>query len=95
MYVLDTDYVNFAIRFMCFDASKIFSFRECSAVNNKYFLLIRFIDPIDWAVIQTRKRLPSTQVIHMAQYFGKSAGLVIGDMSKVPQESCPYDTWKV
>ncbi|XP_032583098.1 uncharacterized protein LOC6617374 isoform X2 [Drosophila sechellia] len=92
MYVLDTDYVNFAIRFMCFDASKIFSFRECSDVNNKYFPLMRSLDLTDWAVIQTRKRLPSAQVIHMAQYFGKMSGLVIGDMSKVPQESCPYDT---
>ncbi|XP_043656534.1 uncharacterized protein LOC122622271 [Drosophila teissieri] len=72
LYVLDTDYVNFAIRFMCFDASKIFSFH--------------------WAVIQTRKRLPSVQIIHMAQFYGQKAGLVISDMSKVPQEACPYDT---
>ncbi|EDV57344.1 uncharacterized protein LOC6541873 [Drosophila erecta] len=72
MYVLDTDYVNFAIRFMCFDASKIISFH--------------------WAVIQTRKRLPTVQVIYMAQYYGRKAGLEIGFMSKVPQESCPHDT---
>ncbi|XP_044316153.1 apolipoprotein D [Drosophila rhopaloa] len=72
IYVLDTDYVNFAIRFMCFDASNIFSFH--------------------WAVIQTRKRLPPSEIVYMAQHFGQKAGLVISDMSKVPQESCPADT---
>ncbi|XP_017076122.1 apolipoprotein D [Drosophila eugracilis] len=72
LYVLDTDYTTFAIRFMCFDASHIFSFH--------------------WAAIQTRKRLPSTDVVYMAQYYAKQAGLVISDMSKVPQESCPPDT---
>jgi len=34
LYVLDTDYTNFAIRFMCFDSSHIFSFRE---LYNIYF----------------------------------------------------------
>ncbi|KAH8351913.1 hypothetical protein KR084_000577, partial [Drosophila pseudotakahashii] len=72
LYVLDTDYTNFAIRFMCFDSSHIFSFH--------------------WAVIQTRKRLPSAEIIYMAQLYAQKAGLVISDMSKVPQESCPPDT---
>jgi len=48
---------------------------------------------LDWAVIQTRKRLPSAQVIYMAQYYANRAGLMISDMSKVHQESCPPDTW--
>jgi len=47
---------------------------------------------LDWAVIQTRKRLPSAQVIYMAQYYANRAGLMISDMSKVHQESCPPDT---
>ncbi|XP_017005459.1 insecticyanin-A [Drosophila takahashii] len=72
LYVLDTDYSNFAIRFMCFDSSNIFSFH--------------------WAVIQTRKRLPSADIIYMAQYYAQKAGLVISDLGKVPQESCPSDT---
>ncbi|XP_017130142.1 uncharacterized protein LOC108147892 [Drosophila elegans] len=72
IYVLDTDYDNFAIRFMCFDASHIFSFH--------------------WAVIQTRKRLPPPDIIYLAQHYAHNAGIVVGDMSKVAQESCPEDT---
>ncbi|XP_016954758.1 uncharacterized protein LOC108027719 isoform X1 [Drosophila biarmipes] len=72
LYVLDTDYSNFAIRYLCFDSSHIFSFQ--------------------WAAIQTRKRLPSAEVIYMAQYYANKAGLIISDMSKVHQESCPADT---
>ncbi|BFF95385.1 apolipoprotein D [Drosophila madeirensis] len=72
IYVLDTDYDTFAIRYMCFDASNVFSFH--------------------WATIQTRIRLPPSEVIFTAQTLARRSGIILSKMIKIPQEACPPDT---
>ncbi|XP_001357024.4 lopap [Drosophila pseudoobscura] len=69
--VLDTDYDNFAIRYMCFDSNNLFSFH--------------------WAVIQTRIRLPTSDIIYTAQVLARKSGIVLSKMIKIPQHSCPPD----
>ncbi|KAI8042548.1 hypothetical protein M5D96_003861 [Drosophila gunungcola] len=56
---------------------------------DKFYVVAR---ELNWAVIQTRKRLPPTDIIYLAQHYAHNAGIVISDMSKVAQESCPEDT---
>ncbi|XP_068151527.1 apolipoprotein D [Drosophila tropicalis] len=72
MYVLDTDYENFIIRYLCFDSNNIINFQ--------------------WAVIQTRHRLPSSNTIFKAQALARDSGILISKMVKVRQDACPPDT---
>ncbi|XP_022228210.2 lazarillo protein [Drosophila obscura] len=72
IYILDTDYDNFAIRYMCFDSASVFSFH--------------------WAAIQTRIRLPASDIIYTAQALARKSGIVLSKMMKIQQDSCPPDT---
>ncbi|KAH8393605.1 hypothetical protein KR200_006350, partial [Drosophila serrata] len=91
IYILDTDYTNYAIRFMCFDTNKIFSFRECliTCPTLKYY---NFTLLSDWAVLQFRRRVPNAEVVYNAQKIARENGVKISLFVNVPQNACPSDT---
>ncbi|EDW75910.1 uncharacterized protein Dwil_GK14949 [Drosophila willistoni] len=72
IYVLDTDYENFIIRYLCFDSNNIINFQ--------------------WAVIQTRHRLPSSETVFKAQALARDSGILISKMIKIRQDACPPDS---
>ncbi|XP_034473643.1 apolipoprotein D [Drosophila innubila] len=45
-----------------------------------------------WAVINTRKRIPSAETIFTAQKMAQLSGIKISKMIKVLQHACPSDT---
>lgn len=93
MYVLDTDYETFAIQYACIEMEGIFNIGKCGFAR----WLVKLVEPEPglwisaYALILTRERLPTSDVIQDTQKYAELSGLEFNKMIPIFQSACPKD----